>query len=178
MKKCTRCENKPATLHITDIQEGVVEALHLCQSCAEEYFESAEQAPNIEEPVAFADKLPEIPDLEVDSEHANLICPNCGISFAEFRSKGRLGCPHDYISFEEELLPLLENIHGSTQHVGKYPKRAPDASRKQFELIRLRNELNLAVEDEDYEEAARLRDLIKNVSQEAGEDEQVSETET
>lgn len=167
--------NKPATLHITDIQDGVVEALHLCQSCAEEYFANAEQVPDPDEPASFADKLQEITDSDLESEAEKLVCPNCGITFNEFRSKGRLGCPHDYITFEEELLPLLENIHGSTQHVGKYPKRAPDASRKQFELIRLRNELNLAIEDEDYEEAARLRDLIKDVGQESGEDEQAPE---
>ncbi len=175
MKKCTRCQNKPATLHITDIQEGVVEALHLCQSCAEEYFANAEQDSSTDEPDSFVDNLPEMTDSESESDYSDLICPNCGTSFHDFRSKGRLGCPHDYITFEEELLPLLENIHGHTQHVGKYPKRAPDASRKQFELIRLRNELNLAVEDEDYEEAARIRDLINDVDQEPDESEQAPE---
>src|SRR5206468_11641849 len=86
-----------------------------------------------------------------------LICPSCGISFREFRSQGRLGCPHDYIAFEKELMPLLDNIHNATQHTGKFPKRAPDASQRQFQLIKLRSELKQAVEDEAYEHAARLR---------------------
>jgi protein arginine kinase activator len=110
---------------------------------------------------------PEAPDELSEAEASqlevmdHLLCPNCGISFREFRSQGRLGCPHDYIAFEKELMPLLENIHGATQHVGKYPKRAPNSSQQQFKLIKLRNELRSAVDDEDYERAARLRDEIQ-----------------
>ncbi|MDA1161250.1 MAG: UvrB/UvrC motif-containing protein [Planctomycetota bacterium] len=91
------------------------------------------------------------------------VCPNCGITFREFRSQGRLGCPHDYVAFETDLIPLIENIHGETQHCGKLPRRAPDSSRRQHQLIRLRSELKLAVEEEDYETAARLRDEIQEV---------------
>ena len=90
-------------------------------------------------------------------------CPNCEITFKEFRSQGRLGCPQCYAAFVEELVPLLENIHGETQHTGKFPKQAPEASRRQHELIRLRNQLRTAVEAESYEEAARLRDVIQQM---------------
>lgn len=159
MKKCSRC-TKPATLHITEIQEGEVQELHLCENCAQQYLAAPEPmqstAENLEE------KFPE----EEQDEHENLICPNCEISFKEFRSQGRLGCAHDYVAFLEELTPLLENIHGETQHVGKYPKRAPDASRRQYELIRLRNDLRTAVDDEAYEKAADLRDLIQKLEDE------------
>ncbi|HVW02372.1 MAG TPA: UvrB/UvrC motif-containing protein [Planctomycetaceae bacterium] len=95
-----------------------------------------------------------------------LVCPNCGITFREFRSQGRLGCPHDYIAFQDELLPLLENIHGETQHCGKFPKRAPDDSRKQYKLIKLRNDLRQAVAEESYERAAQLRDEIQGLERE------------
>mgnify|MGYP000971956790 CR=1 FL=1 len=91
------------------------------------------------------------------------VCPSCGITFKEFRAQGRLGCPHDYIAFEDELLPLLENIHGETEHCGKIPKRAPDSSQQQFRLIKLRSELRSAVDEERYEDAARIRDEIKHV---------------
>ena len=89
------------------------------------------------------------------------VCPSCGISFKEFRAQGRLGCPHDYVAFEDELLPLLENIHGETEHGGKAPKRAPFSSQQQFQLIKLRSELRSAVDEERYEDAARIRDEIR-----------------
>ena len=157
MKKCSNC-SKPATLHITELRQGAVQALHLCEACAQEYLSvspmTADDAESLTESHGEDDE-------EISPEQENLICPNCGISFQEFRRQGRLGCPHDYVVFEEELLPLLENIHGERQHVGKFPKRAPDASKLQYELIRLRNELKTAVEDEEYETAVRLRDQIQ-----------------
>ena len=93
------------------------------------------------------------------------VCPNCGIAFKEFRAQGRLGCPHDYVVFEKDLLPLLENIHGETAHVGKIPKRSPQASQMQFQLMKLRNELRLCVEEERYEDAARIRDSIRQIEE-------------
>ncbi|MAG94588.1 MAG: DNA helicase UvrBC [Planctomycetaceae bacterium] len=160
MKKCHRC-SKPATLHITEIRDGAVHELHLCEACAQEYLSSSDAVEEAQ--VELSSKLLEEEQLE---ELDRIVCPNCGISFRQFRSQGRLGCPHDYVAFEEELLPLLENIHGETQHCGKFPKRAPQASQRQYQLIKLRNELRAAVEDELYEEAARLRDEIQTVEDE------------
>jgi protein arginine kinase activator len=92
-------------------------------------------------------------------------CPSCGIKFVEFRNTGRLGCPHDYEEFREELAPLLENIHGETRHCGKTPRRLPQNKQTQSELIQLRNRLKQAVNKEDYEEAARLRDRIRQLEE-------------
>lgn len=159
MKKCGRC-SKPAVLHITELNDGDVQALHLCESCAKDYLnpaQSSSAAPSSSGKVA---SIPEVSE-EVDDR----TCPNCGISFKEFRAQGRLGCPHDYVVFQDELLPLLENIHGEVQHVGKVPRRAPDASQKQFRLVKLRSRLRQAVEDELYEEAAKLRDEIATLEQ-------------
>lgn len=160
MKKCHRCQ-KTATLHITEIKHGDVQVLHLCESCAQEYLRYTDNEP--EEAEGLAAKLAESTGEQDLEEIDQLVCPNCGITFKEFRSQGRLGCPHDYIAFEDELLPLLENIHGETQHCGKFPKRAPDASRRQYQLIKLRNELRSAIEEEQYETAARLRDDIQKL---------------
>ncbi len=93
-------------------------------------------------------------------------CPVCQISFLEFRNTGRLGCPHDYEVFRNELMPLLENIHDETRHCGKVPRRAPKNSQRQTELIELRNKLKRSIAAEDYEAAARLRDQIKDIEQE------------
>jgi protein arginine kinase activator len=159
MKKCSQC-SKPSTLHITEIQDGVVKELHLCESCAQEHLSNPNSGDASDTSQAAFAKQGES-DADEDLDRLNqLECPSCGISFREFRSQGRLGCAHDYIAFAEDLMPLLENIHGETQHTGKYPKRAPDASRRQYELIKLRNELRTAVESEEYETAAKLRDQI------------------
>ena len=68
---------------------------------------------------------------EDSDERDALSCPHCGITFKQFRSQGRLGCPHDYVAFREELVPLIESIHCETQHVGKVPRHVPGISRKQ-----------------------------------------------
>ncbi|MCH7688646.1 MAG: UvrB/UvrC motif-containing protein [Planctomycetes bacterium] len=167
MKKCSRC-SKPSTLHITELRDGTVQEMHLCESCAQQYLSGADSDDAGEEVSSFAEKLAEIVSDEDLDELNQLTCPNCGISFREFRSQGRLGCPHDYIAFKSELMPLLENIHGETQHTGKFPKRAPDDSRQQYRLIKLRQELRTAVEEEAYEDAARLRDEIQTLDNGTG----------
>ena len=169
MKKCRRC-SKPATLHITEIRQGEVQALHLCETCAHEYLSNADSSESVDSDENADDFVVKLPDDQNLEEIDGLVCPNCGITFREFRSNGRLGCPHDYIAFEDELLPLLENIHGETQHCGKLPKRAPAESRRQYRLIKLRNELRTHVEQEAYEDAARLRDEIGSLEVELGHD--------
>jgi protein arginine kinase activator len=96
------------------------------------------------------------------SSEANLTCPDCGITYAEFRNGGRLGCPHDYDVFAEPLREVLEKVHGATEHLGKLPHRAGSDMTSQRELMQLRRQLQEAVETEQYEEAARLRDLIRH----------------
>ena len=160
MKKCRRC-SKPATLHITELRQGEATEIHLCETCAKDYLSQAEEAAAPSSDFEF-EQLGEGEAQDVAGVD-DRVCPNCGISFKEFRTQGRLGCPHDYVEFETDLLPLIENIHGETQHCGKLPRRAPDSSRRQHQLIRLRSELKAAVEDEDYEQAARLRDEIQEI---------------
>ena len=90
----------------------------------------------------------------------------CGITFYEFRNVGRLGCPHDYVCFEEELEPLIINIHGETEHVGKRPLHGAEYAERQTNLIRLRREMRDAVSEEDYERASQLRDEIRSLEEE------------
>jgi len=163
MKKCRRC-SKPATLHITELRQGEATEIHLCETCAKDYLSQADEVSTSQTDLQF-DQLDENEEQEVAGVD-DRVCPNCGITFREFRTQGRLGCPHDYVEFESDLIPLIENIHGETQHCGKLPRRAPDSSRRQHQLIRLRSELKLAIEDEDYEQAAKLRDEIQEVESE------------
>lgn len=163
MKKCRRC-TKPATLHITEIRNGEAQALHLCEGCAKDYLNTVSVAGAPEEASAF--EAGAIPGGDADQppdERDSLTCPQCGITFKQFRGQGRLGCPHDYVAFREELVPLIESIHGELQHVGKVPRHVPGISRKQYDLLKLRTDLKAAVQNEQYEEAARLRDQIQKL---------------
>jgi protein arginine kinase activator len=91
-------------------------------------------------------------------------CPHCGFSLEHFRKEPRLGCPFDYDVFEKQLLPLIEKAHeGGTRHQGKTPSKVPTETKKQIELSTLRSQLEEAVQREDYETAADLRDKINEL---------------
>jgi len=165
LKKCNVC-SKPAVFHITEIKAGSPQEVHFCEEHFHEYMNSSQPKQPQKISGAPAKAMAGLAD-EEETEADELTCPNCGITFKEFREQGRFGCPYDYETFSDRLLPLLENIHGETQHVGKVPARAPMASRKQYELIRLRRDLATAIDDEDYETAARIRDDIREFEEES-----------
>lgn len=166
--KCQQCE-KPATFHITELTGDVPQELHLCEDHARVYLhqENEVEAPS---PTLAGMLAQQLKLGQTAQELARLdkqACPVCGITFYDFRQEGRLGCPHDYVSFEEELEPLIVNIHGESTHLGKRPKRVSQGTDKRTELIRLRRELEEAVEREDYELASELRDQIQGYEQES-----------
>jgi protein arginine kinase activator len=151
--KCEKCP-KQATLHITEILgEDRYEEHHLCEQCAHEYIYEPDGKKS-------GKTLEGLDDEELSALNQRQ-CPQCGMKFIDFRNSGRLGCPHDYEAFAEELLPLLENIHGDTRHCGKTPRRLPQTRQTQSELTRLRRQLQDAVSQEAYEEAAKIRDQIR-----------------
>jgi protein arginine kinase activator len=161
LSKCHKCE-KQATYHITEvISEDQYQEYHLCEECYRKYFCEPSGGQTL-------GQKGEAGPVE-ESEEATLLnqkeCSVCGIKFVEFRNTGRLGCPHDYQEFRQELTPLLENIHGEVRHCGKTPRRLPQNKQTQSELIQLRKELQQAVTREAYEDAARLRDRIKNLEE-------------
>jgi protein arginine kinase activator len=159
--KCQKC-TKAATLHITEVlSEEQFEELHLCEECANKYLYEPQQKGA--SPKAGEASLVE--ETEETSALNQRECPVCGIKFVEFRNSGRLGCPHDYQEFREELSPLLENIHGETRHVGKTPRRLPQTKQTQSELTQLRKQLLQAVNKEAYEDAARIRDRIRKLEE-------------
>jgi protein arginine kinase activator len=175
--KCQKCA-KPATFHITDIVEkGKHREFHFCDEHARQHLAPPDET--AEPPISELAKKLIIGGSAIaagsgsggsrePSPADKQVCPICQITFLEFRNSGRLGCPYDYEVFRDELMPLLENIHGETRHSGKVPKRAPRNTQQQTTLIQLRNELKRAVAAEDYEAAARLRDKIKGIELEQG----------
>lgn len=168
--KCQRCQRE-ATFHITELTGGEPVELHLCPQHAQEYLNPASSAltapgnlatalaQHMAQQMGLGQTAQELEQLDQQT------CPVCGITFHEFRSRGRLGCPYDYMAFENQLDPLILNIHGEGTHVGKVPRRSARASEKRTQLIRLRREMTDAVAEEDYERASRLRDEIRRIEE-------------
>jgi protein arginine kinase activator len=153
---CQRCQNE-ATVHLTEPGKGQKREFHLCPSCARKAGLSLPESPPALPLDAVVQSLIIANVGELVGELAELQCPDCGIKFMEFRAGGRLGCPQDYSVFSKGLTSLLQRYHGATRHVGKRARRREGAS----ERLRLRTRLRDAVGREDYEEAARLRDLLR-----------------
>lgn len=163
--KCQKCDQK-ATFHITELTGGKPQELHLCEEHARDYLTQSDAVEN--EAPSLAGALAQQLVGQTAEELKRLDqrpCPVCGITFHDFRSQGRLGCPHDYVFFQKELQPLVLNIHGESQHVGKQPKRTHGDTDQKTELIRLRREMKTAVSEEDYEKASRIRDQIRQIEQ-------------
>jgi len=167
--KCQQCD-KPATFHITELTGGKPQELHLCEDHARQYLTSSAGEPSatgsmaamLAHQMAVGQTAEELARLDQQS------CPVCGITFYEFRSQGRLGCPYDYVCFQTQLEPLIMNIHGELTHAGKHPRRPASGSEKRTQLIRLRRALKEAIEDEKYELASKLRDDIRRTEKEEG----------
>jgi protein arginine kinase activator len=155
---CQICGSNPATVHLTKIVEGKKNDTHLCESCAESQQLLEHQELNL--PAILQTLIGQHVGPQAD-ELARLACPTCGIRYMEFRARGRLGCPHDYAVFRSGLKPLLQRIHRSARHVGKAPRHGGTSPELHAELVELRKQLNAAVAAEAYEEAARLRDLLR-----------------
>jgi protein arginine kinase activator len=155
--KCQSCSSN-ATVHFTDIIKGNKKEVHLCQSCAEQKQLIKNQELNF--PAILQNLIGQHVGQLTDAL-ARLTCPACGIKYMEFRAEGRLGCPNDYEVFRVGLEPLLQRLHRSLRHKGKTPRHGPSVGKTSAEVIELRNRLRQAVETEAYEEAAQLRDLIR-----------------
>lgn len=154
--KCDKC-GQEATFQITEIRDGQKTEKHFCQDCA------AAEGITVKAQVPLG-KLLELLQPHIEKKLAKLKCEVCGITFLQFRQQQLLGCPNDYKAFEEVLVPLLERAHeGASVHVGRAPANAADSERRQNELLRLRGRLKEAIAQEDYEQAAQLRDRIKQL---------------
>ena len=154
--KCQFC-SKPATVHLTEIVDSQKKELHLCQECAEAQQLVKQQELNL--PAILQTLIGQ--HLGATDQLARLTCPACGIKYMEFRAQGRLGCPHDYAIFRPGLEPLLRRIHRASRHTGKSPRRSGPSPDRYAELVELRRRLQAAIDAEAFEEAARLRDLIR-----------------
>lgn len=163
---CDICGKKKATVHLTEIVDEQMSEMHLCEECARE------KSVQMEQQFGLADLLAGLSDFGKQVKNVqkvNIKCSNCGMNYEDFRKFGRLGCSLCYESFKTHLASLLKKIHGSDRHVGKTPVKIPQAERKKMDdLQELKNELQHAIQVEDFELAARLRDQIRELEKKEG----------
>ena len=162
---CQICNKNEATIKFTHILNGVKSETYFCQKCAEEKgmnnpFQAMQ--PLLEQ--MMLTMIQEKQQEEISrAAYSQKICTGCGLSFQSFLDSGLLGCPKCYTAFGEELKPLLRRIHGTTHHVSAR-RRAMSKASKQRTIDRLRKELRAAVENEEFERAAVLRDKMRELS--------------
>jgi len=158
---CDVCQSKEATVFLTQIVEGKMQKVNLCEACSKEK--------GVNDPTGFA-----LADLlmglgaaqEIDKNPGSLKCPVCGFTQADFKKTGRLGCSACYAIFSEGLSNMLKNMHKGTAHTGKYPAALQKTRQHGEKMKSLQDSLNQAVAAEEYEKAADLRDQIRRIEAE------------
>lgn len=158
---CCICKEKEATVHLTQIAGDKMQKVDLCEECA--------KLKGVNDPTGFslADLLLGLgasQEIEQAGGGAELKCAKCGFTQSDFKKAGRLGCPECYETFAEALEGLLKTMHKGTRHIGKAPASLRQARDLTERIKILQKRLTTAIESEDFEEAAILRDEIKQAN--------------
>jgi len=171
---CENCKKNTATVHMQGFMNGAKTELHLCQECSfnmvnmempismENIFKGILESVQSMGPITLGQGQPAGPG-RTAKRQAPGPCKICDLTYEEFKAKGKLGCESCYQAFQKEIVALFKNVQGSTHHEGKFPKRAGQQIRQRREVDKLRINLKKAIDDENYEEAAKIRDQIRNM---------------
>ncbi|MBP7088567.1 MAG: UvrB/UvrC motif-containing protein [Candidatus Omnitrophica bacterium] len=155
---CDVCHKNIATVHLTEIVDDKIVEMHICQSCAQT------KAEELKEHLSIPGFLGGLINQDREGKRKiNLKCPACNLTYEEFKAKGKLGCERCYVIFKEQLLPLLKKIHSSLKHTGKAPVQIDQKVIVESRIEDLRKRLERAIQLEEYEDAAKLRDEIKKL---------------
>ncbi|NLZ94097.1 MAG: hypothetical protein GX922_08855 [Firmicutes bacterium] len=164
---CQECQKRVATVHLTQIINGEHREQHLCEQCAKDKGDFNFN----HNPFSLQSLLTGLMNMEsqplMGFSTNKVQCDNCGLTYAQFGQIGRFGCSECYKAFGERLLPLLRRIHGSTQHVGREPRRAGGIVKLRRNIEELRKQLQRLVEQEEFEQAAVVRDQIRKLEAQA-----------
>lgn len=161
---CEECHQNPATVLISVLVNGEATKRHLCAACMQKMQQDFAKG-NIQN--FLSSVLSSITSAAREAEQPckdGLQCSRCGLTFQEFQKTGRLGCAQCYQDFREELKPMLLRIHGRSQHAGRVPLVNAREQEKQKAISDLRRRMDQAVSEENFEEAALIRDQLKMLS--------------
>ena len=187
---CQKCNKKVATVFISTIVNGKNTQMYLCTDCAKELHDNMDHDIKIPFPIndiltnmelnedtinEWLNEFKEMEDkeqgkeimqhenpdtLQHNNQYEDITCNFCNTSFEEYKKTGKLGCAKCYSTFRKQLKPIIEGIYGYSEHIGKFPKNES----KDTEIVRtveqLKEKLNMAIQEEEYEQAAKLRDEI------------------
>lgn len=165
--QCQICNNNEATIHLTEINHGQRSEMHICETCAlEQGIAVKSQIPINELLTSLLANTPE--DEQVESITPQIkACPKCGFTIEQLKEHAVLGCPYDYEIFQKTLMPLIKNAHNDSEHhCGKIPSKIPQESKDHLQLMTLKQQLEKAIKQEDYENAANIRDKIQELEKE------------
>jgi protein arginine kinase activator len=161
--KCELCDNKATVFYTQAVQEGQKKVC-LCESCAD--------TSGLTDPGAFSmvdilmDETPEQAQQVMVAKVAET-CEHCGFTLEDYRKVGRLGCSQCYTAFRGEILPMLAKMHNGIKHEGKVPLGMADSVAYRKKLTAMKNDLNTAIAEENFEVAVKLRDKIKELEVQA-----------
>lgn len=160
---CEQCGENQASLHLVTYVNGEKTEKNICTSCAEKM-----NMQGVFSPFSVGDLFNgffKAPSLNSALEKT-LQCSHCGMTVNEFKSTGRLGCANCYATFEAQILPIIKKVQGSAEHTGKAPAGMDRKFNKRRQIELLKEKINDAIQKEDYEQAAVLRDQIKSLEKE------------
>lgn len=160
---CNICGTKEATIHLTEIVNGQIAEVHICEQCAEE------KGTDFKTYFNFSDLLAGFAGgekaLTTSGKKAALVCKYCGMSYEDFSKNGRLGCSGCYESFRKPLAAVIKQVQRASYHVGKKPSKIPKSVRSVHDLRQLQERLRKSIQSEAFEDAARIRDQIKTIEE-------------
>ena len=150
---CDKCGQRTATTHIKTSINGIVEVHHLCPDCAKEHSGGSS---------VMLDSLKSHPVTDNRKR-----CEGCGMCFDDIAQSGKVGCDKCYETFLEQLIPSLQRMHGRSRHAGKIPNQIVIEESTEDKIAELQNQMQKAIETQDFELAAKLRDQIKELKEDA-----------
>ena len=187
---CQKCNKKVATVFISTIVNGKNTQMYLCTDCAKEFHDNMKPDIKIPFPIndiltnmelsedTINEWINEFKDMEDkgqieelvqhenpetlqhNNQHEDITCNFCNTSFDEYKKTGKLGCGKCYSTFRKQLKPIIEGIYGYSEHIGKFPKNEFKDTEIVKTVEQLKEKLNMAIQEEEYEQAAKLRDEI------------------
>lgn len=167
---CQECGQRQATLHFTKIVNSKKTEFHICEVCAKE---KGEALPGMNNSFSIHNLLSGLLNFESQGGSVgphigeSLACDSCGLTYTQFSRTGRFGCAQCHQSFGERLEPLFRKVHsGNVSHYGKVPNRSGSLIQKKRQLQDLKRMMQQSIEQEEFEEAARLRDQIRQIENE------------
>lgn len=168
---CDICKKNEATIHFTKYVNNEKTEINMCERCAHE-----KQGLNLpgeftfDAPFSLKNILSGLMDYINQSDRnggeKELTCKSCGTTYSEFKEKGILGCSNCYNNFSLTLKPIIRRVQGSSEHVGKVPKKCGANLIQKKKILKLKEELQKVVTLEEYEKAAEIRDEIKRLKEE------------